>query len=232
MLYIYNMKKSKVSVIVPTFNEEKSIVNVITEIKKLKEHYDIEIIVGDGGSLDKTVNLAKKQNVIVLTFPHNRGKGIDFWESAQKATGEYVVQIDADNQFNPLEIPLLIKALQKGADVAIARRIDHSKAPIVRTIGNYIFSSVTSFVVQKELHDIVAGFKAFRRNALLSLDLQDRHFGYEGEIVVKSIRKGFKLVEVPVSYKPRVTGKSQVFPLRDGFLTLYSIFKARIMPLS
>jgi glycosyltransferase involved in cell wall biosynthesis len=225
------MSKSKVSVVLPTFNETKTIGSIIDEIKTLSGIYDLEIIVADGGSADGTADLARAHGAKVLNFPRKRGKGLDFWDAAKTATGDFIVQIDADFQFLPKEIPLLITPLEQGADVAIARRTDHSRAPMIRTVGNTLFVWFTSLVAGRRVYDVVAGFKAFRAPVLLSLDLRDSHFGYEGEIVMKVIKMGYKLVQAPVSYQPRVFGKSQVIPLRDGVLTVYSIMKARFSKL-
>lgn len=224
-------EKPKVTIIIPTYNEHNTITDIIKDILKFKEQYILEIIVADGGSKDNTVQLAKRERVKVIQNKKKRGKGIDFWEAALKAKGDYIVQIDADYQFSPKEIPLFIDQLQKEADVALGWRTKHHLTPTIRTFGNAIFSIFTSIILQRRLHDIVAGFKGFRSPVLRSLNLQDAHFGYEGEIVVKSARMGYKIVEVPVTYQNRVAGKSQVNALRDGFLTIYSILKARVMPL-
>ncbi len=227
------MKKEaiKVSIILPTYNEEKSIVRMIRDIKKLKKKFTLEIIVADGGSSDRTVSYAEKEKVRVIKFPKKRGKGIDFWQAGLKAIGDYIVQIDADYQFQPKEIPLLVNELDKGADIAIGKRIDHGDAPFIRTLGNFLLTFVTSIVVGRKISDSLAGFKAIRKNKFRKLNLTERHFGYEAETVVKSIRMHYRLVEVPVSYTRRNTGISQVSPLKDGFLILKSIIKARLAPL-
>jgi glycosyltransferase involved in cell wall biosynthesis len=226
-----NSNSPKVSIILPTYNEEKSISKIIREIKTLKKKFTFEIIVADGGSKDKTVLLAKKENVRVIQFPVKRGKGVDFWEAGLQAKGEYIVQIDADYQFRPSEIPLLVTALDKGADIAIGKRIDQGDAPLIRTLGNFLLTMATSVAAGRRISDSLAGFKAIKRNKFKRLNLTERHFGYEAETVIKSVRLKYKLVEVPVSYTRRNTGISQVSPLRDGLLILGSILKARFTKL-
>lgn len=115
--------------------------------------------------------------------------------------------------------------------MAIAWRDSHKGAPFIRTLGNRIFSPITTLMVGQVIYDVVAGFKAFRRPVLLSLDLKEKHFGYEGEIVVKTVRMGYLLAQVPVSYRKRQGGESQVVPFRDGPLTIWSILKARFSKL-
>jgi len=227
-----NTQQKLVSVIIPTYNESASIKKMIHETKELHEQFPVEIIVIDANSTDNTAQIAEDENVKVIRRNKKYGKGADFWYAAQKATGDYIVQIDADLQFDPKEIPLLVTALDKGADVALAWRITHKEAPFIRTLGNIIFCTVTSIIIGKRINDVVAGFKAFRKDALLSLHLQESHFGYEGEVVVKAVRLKYKIAQVPVNYKPRLTGKSQVNPLKDGPLTIWSILKARFVHLS
>jgi dolichol-phosphate hexosyltransferase len=219
--------KGLVTIILPTYNEAETIVPMITGIKKLNKKFPIEIIVVDSGSPDGTAMLAEKAGVKVIKYRKKRGKGADFWAGAKAATGEYIIQIDADNQFSPTEIPAFVKALQNGADVAIAHRIDHSEAPFIRTLGNRLFVIAATVVLGRRIHDLVAGFKAFKTDVLLDIKITEPHFGYEAEVVAKTVRKGYKLVEIPVEYKPRRTGVSQVSPLRDGVLTILSLLKAR-----
>lgn len=224
-------QKPKVTVIIPTYNEQDSIANIVRNIKKFKDKYILEIIVADGGSIDNTVNLAQKELVKVIQNPGKRGKGADFWEAAKKATGEYIIQIDADNQFSPAEIPLFVKALDEGADIAIAHRVDQSMAPFIRTFGNWVQSIITSILLRKRVHDVFAGFKATKKAVLMDLNLQVHHFGYEAEIVIKGIRKGYKLVQIPVSYKMREAGESQVYLIKTGFMNLTSIIKMSFIKL-
>lgn len=221
----------KVTVIIPTYNEEGTIIDLIKDIKKFKDIYVLEIIVADGGSKDNTISLAKKEGVRIIQNGEKRGKGIDFWEAARKATGEYIIQIDADNQFSPKEIPLFVKALDEGADIAIAHRVDQSMAPAIRTFGNWAQSIITSTLIRKRIYDVFAGFKATKKAVLMDLNLQERHFGYEAEIVIKGIRKGYNLVQIPVSYRMRETGESQVYLIKTGFLNLTSIIKTSFIKL-
>ncbi len=224
-------KKPKVSIVIPTYNEQETIGDIIRDIKKFCKKYPHEIIVSDGGSTDNTVILARREKVKVIQNPGKKGKGIDFWKGAQKAAGEYIVQIDADYQFSPKEIPLFIKALENGADIAIAHRIDQSVAPLIRTFGNWIQSFLTSILIQKRIYDTFAGFKAIKKSVLEDIKIEDHHFGYEAEIVIKGIRKGYRLVQIPVSYKMREAGESQVNLVINGLLNVKSIIKASFVQL-
>lgn len=220
------MKKSRsplLSIIIPTFQEKENITSIIKKTQKVSRFYDLEIIVADGGSNDGTVELAKKAGVDkVLEFPKKRGKGIDFWEACQSARGKYIIQIDADHQFDPAEIPLFIEALESGFDIAIANR-DYKEALFFRTLGNHIVSILATVVLGRRIYDILAGFKGMQRDALLSLQLREKGFMYEVELVVKAVRMGFKLAQIPVSYKKRLREVSQVNLIKDGLKQMNSV---------
>ena len=123
------MKNNKlVSIILTSYNEEKNIGRTIKDCQTLKKYFPVEIIVADAASKDKTVQIAKKMKVDrIIRFPFKRGKGADFWAGGLLATGDYIVQIDTDHQFQPNEIPLFIHALDKGADVVIGTRFTGGK---------------------------------------------------------------------------------------------------------
>lgn len=227
------MKNNKlVSIILTSYNEEKNIASTIKDCQKLKNQYPIEIIVVDAASKDKTVEIAKKLKVDrVLRFPFKRGKGADFWAGALVAQGDYIIQIDTDHQFQPNEIPLFVEALNKGADVVIGTRfagdssIQKGSVSFRNLFGNWIMSAATSLACGKRITDVMAGFKGFKRNAILTLDLRERHFEYEAETVVKAVKIGMDLVQIPITYTKRVGGTSGIRAIRDGFNVLKAIIK-------
>lgn len=212
-----------VSIVIPTFQEKSNITSIIKKTKKIAKFYDLEIIVADGGSNDGTAKLAKKAGAdVILEFPRKRGKGIDFWEACLHSRGKYIIQIDADHQFDPGQIPLFVESLKSGADVAIANR-DYSEALLLRTLGNHIVSILASIVLKKRIYDMLAGFKAIRKDVLLSLQLEEKGFMYEVELVAKAVRMGFKLDQIPVSYKKRMREASQVNLVKDGVRQVRSV---------
>lgn len=218
------MKKPLISVIIPTYHEAGNISEMVTRTKKLAKVYPLEIIVVDGGSKDGTPDIAQKAGATkVIRFPNKRGKGVDLWDAFQVAKGKYIIEIDADLQFDPEQIPLFIKAFESGADVVIATRENYKESPLWRTIGNRSLSFLTSIVLMYPIHDVLAGFKAARREVMLSLNLQEKGFMYESEIVVKAVRMNYKLAQVPVKYKRRMRENSQVSLIKDGLRFVRSI---------
>ena len=227
--------KQSISIIIPTYNEEKNIARIVKACKDIGKIFKTEIIVVDGGSVDKTVEIAKKSKVDkIIAFPFKRGKGADFWAGGLVSCGDYIIQIDADFQFMPSEIPLFVEQLDRGADVVIASRfgggkIEKGSITARNLIGNWLISALVSLAVGRRITDVMAGFKGFRREAFLALDLRERHFEYEAEVVVKAIRRGMNLVEVPITYKRRRSGQSGIRAIRDGLNVMRAIIVARLL---
>ncbi len=223
--------KKLVSIILTSYNEEKNIGRTIKDCQNLKKFFPIEIIVVDAASKDKTVEIAKKMKVDrIIRFPFKRGKGADFWAGGLVANGNYIIQIDTDHQFQPDEIPLFVAALEKGADVVIGTRFDGGniqKGSITtrNLFGNWVMSALTSLACKQRITDVMAGFKGFKRNALLALDLKERHFEYEAETVTKACRMNMKLVQIPITYTKRIGGASGIRALQDGLNVCKAIGK-------
>lgn len=225
-------KKARlISIILTSYNEEKNIGRTIKDCHKLKSFFPIELIVVDAASKDKTVEIAKKLKVDrILRFPFKRGKGADFWAGGLIARGDYIIQIDTDHQFQPNEIPLFVEALDKGADMVIGTRfkggkIEKKSITFRNYIGNWIMSFATSIACGRRITDVMAGFKGFKANAFLALDLKERHFEYEAETVTKACRMKMNLVQIPITYTKRVGGISGIKALRDGVNVLKTITK-------
>mgnify|MGYP001618538008 CR=1 FL=1 len=226
------MKSKKlVSIILTSYNEEKNIGRTIKDCQALQKEFPIEIIVVDAASKDKTIEIAKRMKVDrILRFPFKRGKGADFWVAGVIAQGDYIIQIDADHQFQPSEIPLFVEALEKGADVVIGTRfgggnIQKGSVSWRNLFGNWVMSTATSVACGRRITDVMAGFKGFKKNAFLALDLKERHFEYEAETVVKAVRMDMNLVQIPITYTKRIGGASGIRALRDGFNVLKAVIK-------
>lgn len=226
------MKKKKlVSIILTSYNEEKNIGRTIKDCKVLKKFFPIEIIVVDAASKDKTIEIAKRLRVDrILQFPFKRGKGADFWVAGCVAQGDYIIQIDADHQFQPSEIPLFVDALDRGVDVVIGTRfgggkIEKGSVTFRNLFGNWVMSLATSIACGRRIVDVMAGFKGFTKEAFLALDLKERHFEYEAETVTKACKMGMNLVQIPITYTKRVGGASGIRALRDGMNVLKAIWK-------
>lgn len=226
------MKSKKlVSIILTSYNEEKNIGRTIKDCQKLNKLFPLEIIVVDAASKDKTVEIAKRMKVDrIIRFPFKRGKGADFWAGGLVAKGDYIVQIDTDHQFQPDEIPLFVDALDNSADVVIGTRfgggkIQKGSVSPKNLFGNWVMSALTSVACGKRITDVMAGFKGFRKDAFLALDLKERHFEYEAETVTKAVKMGMNLVQIPITYTKRIGGASGIRALQDGLNVCKAIAK-------
>jgi len=225
-----NKKKPSISVVVTAFNEEKNLPKLLKEIKKLKNKFKLEIVVVDDGSLDNTkkVAIANKADR-VISYKPNKGKGAAFKIGSQKSKGDFIIQIDSDYQFMPYEIPKLVKPLLEGFDVALGTRYekgskrDEDSVHYSKFFGSILLSFITSAASQTKVTDVMAGFKGFRKEVFKYVTPTVNHFGYEAEITIKAAKKGFKIKNVPITYRKRSSGKSSVNSLKDGFLVLRTI---------
>ena len=225
------MKKptnSDITVIIPTLNEEKSIAEVIGELDQIGYN---NILVVDGNSRDKTVEIAQKSGAKVF-IQNGSGKGAALREAFNNHAlyGDFVVIMDADGSMDSKEIPSLIKALNSGVDLAKGSRFlkyAHSEdMNLIRRIGNHFFVSLVNFFWSTNYTDLCYGFGAFRKTALKKLYpyLRSKNFEIETEIFIKAKKLGLTIVEVPSIEYRRRHGKSNLNALRDGLRILRTIF--------
>ena len=209
----------RLAVVIPAWNEEGSIGGVITSLPKLNKRISkTEIIVVDDGSTDRTAAIAKSLGAIVVSHNGNKGVGKAFQtgvESALMRKADVIVNIDADGQFNPLDIPKLISPILDGkADFVTATRFKNGnligKMPFIKYVGNRIFTSLTSFLIGKKFTDTQCGFRAYSREAALRLNLYGR-FTYTQEVFLDLAYKQMCIAEVPLLVRAeRSNGKSKV----------------------
>jgi glycosyltransferase involved in cell wall biosynthesis len=226
------MKKinhSGVTVIIPTRNEEKSIAEVIQELNQMG--YDNVLII-DGNSRDRTVEHAKEFGANVI-IQNGKGKGDALRQAFNHANldGDVIVIMDADGSMNPKEVPLLIKALDSGVDVAKGSRFlsyGYSEdLSLTRKIGNRFLLLLVNLFWSAGYTDLCYGFAAFRKNAIEKLCpyLRATNFEIETEVFVKAIKLGLKVIEVPSVELRRQYGKSNLRSFLDGFRILTTIFR-------
>ena len=223
-------KRKTLTVLIPALNEEKNIKKVIQSSKKIK-NYDTKIIVViDKKTTDRTAKVAKKLGAKII-LGKGSGKGSNIKTSLSYLKSEFVVQIDADYQFMPYEIPKLVSPLTQGYDIALGTRYQkgskrqEDSVSYFRLLGSIALSFITSIFSMQRITDVMAGFKAFKTQVLKDLNPKTSHFGYEAELVVRGAKKGYKIINVPITYKKRPSGKSSVSSIKDGFLVLLTIIK-------
>ena len=228
----------KLVIIAPCFNEEKTLPGVLRAIpQKIPGITKIQTIVIDDGSTDKTASVAKRCKAIVISHKKNQGLGYAFKTGLSKAlalNADIIVNIDGDGQFNPLDIPKLIKPILKGhADVVTATRYkNHLKHNLknrrLKNFGNKFFTFLINKLTGSNFTDVSCGFRAYTREAALKLTLFG-HFTYTHEVFKDLIRKNFTIMEVPMKIKPnRKKGSSKISGklFNYGYSALKIIFRS------
>ncbi|MCW4023236.1 MAG: glycosyltransferase family 2 protein [Candidatus Bathyarchaeota archaeon] len=219
-----------VSVIIPVFNEEATVGDVVSRTNKTLEKMGkpYEVIVVDDGSDDKSAEISKQQNAIVIKGCHT-GKGFALRCGFLRAKGEYIVTLDADGSHKPEELPLILRYLTEDeADFVVGSRFANSehnktKIPKINRAGNKLFNTITQYLTGVHITDSQSGFRAIRTSLIKTMKLTSYGYEVESEMLVKALRKRARVVETPISFIQRTVGRSKLDPIKDGTRILYAI---------
>jgi len=219
-----------VSVVIPVFNEEATIGNVVTRTKKTLEQLGVsyEILVVDDGSDDRSADIAQELKAHVLKKAH-QGKGFALRSGFRQAKGELVVTLDADGSHQPEEIPLVLRYIRENkADFVVGSRFFNSEAnktkiPKVNRTGNKMFNYLIGYLTGVKISDSQSGFRAIKSSLIKRMKLGSHGYEVESEMLVKALRMGARVAETPISFDQRTVGKSKLDPIRDGTRILYAI---------
>jgi glycosyltransferase involved in cell wall biosynthesis len=220
------------SVIIPVYNEELTIGNIIDRVKAAMKQTGLknEIIVVDDCSYDKSLEIAKKHNGQIYTLKRHLGKGYALRAGFAKAKGDLIVTIDSDGSHRPEELPrVLAPILQDRADLVIGSRYLNQKNVAARKLNAFgvkLFNSFIELLTGVAITDSQSGYRAMKREVMKSQQLKSGGYEIESEMLVKTAKKGFRITEVPISFEQRTYGRSGVDPIVDGFKILISIVSA------
>ena len=223
-----------ISVVIPAFNEEKNIVNVIAQTETVLQSLNLpyEIIVVDDGSNDNTRLNASNNGAKLISYSANHGKGYALKRGFAYAKGQILVTIDSDGDHRPEEILKLIKSLLNGADVVIGSRFLGNNREVtskLNLLGNRLFNILIMILTSKRITDSQTGFRAYKRKALKEIELFSNGYEIESELTVKTLKNGFKVQEEPITCDKRKNGKSKLNPFSDGLTILKTILKANFI---
>jgi glycosyltransferase involved in cell wall biosynthesis len=222
------------SVVVPMFNEEPTVGDVIRRLKNVlaATGFRHEVIVVDDFSSDKSIEVARKQGVQVVRLKQHMGKGYALRAGFAKASGDLIATIDSDGSHLPEELPLLLLPIAQGkVDLVIGSRFlnsDEGTTKEINKIGNRLFNSLIKGLTGNSISDSQSGYRVMTRQVLKSMHLNSGGYEIESEMLVKSTRKRFRIMEVPITYEQRTYGRSGIDPLRDGSQILLSILWAYV----
>ena len=230
------MYQSVVSVIIPAYNEEKTIGNVISDTASIMDGLAVpyEIIVIDDGSTDKTRQIASNHKALVLSNKKNYGKGYSLRRALHYANGDIIVTIDSDGEHKPKEIPDLIEPLFNGTDIVAGSRFlgkQRQATTKLNQIGNFLFNATIMTLTGKRVTDSQTGFRAIKKHVLDTLNLESDGYEIETEITVKSLKNGFTFEEKPITVERRKYNISKLKLLSDGTKILKTILKANFSPI-
>jgi glycosyltransferase involved in cell wall biosynthesis len=191
-----------------------------------------EVVVVDDGSTDDTAAEAEAAGAKVVRLPENRGKGRALKAGVEATDAEIVVFLDADGQDDPAETPRLLAEIERGADLVIGSRFLGTLHPgsitPVNRVANLGLTLAMSALYGRRITDSQAGFRAMRRDAYLSLPLSASRYDVETEVLARALRRGLKVVEVPVSRAPRAAGVTKMNRLTTGARIVAAMVLCRV----
>jgi glycosyltransferase involved in cell wall biosynthesis len=209
-------------VIIPARNEADSVAAVISEIRAADP--DLDIVVVDDGSTDRTAQAAEAAGAIVLRLPYNLGIGGAVqtgYQYARENDFDIAVQVDGDGQHDPSEIPRLLEPILDGrADMVVGTRFMEGggyRGTRMRRVGIHLFAAIVSLIVRQRMTDTTSGFRAANRKVIRLFAADYPHDYPEVEAIVVLTRHGLKMIEVPVQMRIRETGNSSITAVRSVY---------------
>lgn len=207
-----------ISVIIPIYNEENGIGQVLVKVLQAAEK-NWEIIVVDDGSTDASaaeVNEFKK--AMLIRHPYNKGYGAALKTGLRNAAGEQVVLLDGDSQHNPEEIKNLLAELKDYDLVVGARPFEFSGKGLLRAAGNYLLRRIAGYMVGQRIADLTSGFRAFRKNRIMEfMHLYPNGFSFSATSTLSCLSAGYNVKFIPIKVNMREEGsKSKISLIRDG----------------
>jgi glycosyltransferase involved in cell wall biosynthesis len=233
----------KLSVLIPVYNEERTLEEVVRRVRSID--LPKEIILVDDGSKDRSRELLTQlqqqserapdplNEIRVFLQPNNQGKGAAIKVALDHAHGDIIIIQDADLEYDPHDYPALLEPIERGlADVVYGTRFAGGGAHRVlffwHSLGNRMLTLVSNMLTNLNLSDMEVGYKMFRAEVLRSIKLESKRFGFEPEVTLKLAKKGYRFYEVPISYHGRTYQEGKKITWKDGVSALYYMLRFRL----
>lgn len=235
----------KLSILVPVYNEDETIIQVVEELMWVKLSWEKEIIIIDDGSTDGTGYKIKealkhlgwwrrhqtfdsskvKKTIKVISHPKNLGKGAAVRSGIKKATGDYILIQDADREYKPREIPKLLAALKgKTGKIAVyGTRFKEGTAviPLLYRLGNYFLTWMTNMLYGTHLTDMETGYKLIPAALIKQNPLVSNGFDFEPEVTILMVKNNIQIIEVPITYSGRSHLAGKKLTVKDALASLF-----------
>ena len=223
----------KLSIVIPCFNEKATILELIDAVQSAPIQ-DKQIIIVDDGSTDGTrevlTGIQGEDDIDIIYHETNKGKGAALSTGFAAATGDICIVQDADLEYDPEEFPLVIQPILDGkADVVFGSRFQSGRPHRVvyfwHRIGNGLLTLLSNIFTDLNLTDMETCYKAFKREVIQSITIQENRFGFEPEVTAKISRKNLRIYEVGISYYGRTYSEGKKIGWKDGVRAIYCILK-------
>jgi glycosyltransferase involved in cell wall biosynthesis len=229
----------KLSVIIPVYNEVNTIKEIVQRVKNINVVY--EIIIVDDGSSDGTRDILRMMEagnddspiLRIIYNEKNQGKGSAVWTGIQNANGDALLIQDADLEYDPRDVPALIKPLEEGvADVVYGSRFlgaPHRSTMFWHMVANMMLTMFTNILYDTILTDMETGYKLFRREVVANIKIRSKRFDFEPEFTAKILKKKVRVFEVPISFNARDYSDGKKIGLKDAFAAVWALLIYRLI---
>lgn len=223
------MDKIRLSVVMPSYNEEKAIASMLDSIKNNTKQYDVEILLIDGSS-DKTPDIARSMGATVVSQkPQGHGRALR--EGILRASGDIIITSDCDNTYPMERIGEFARLLtEEGYDIISGNRLSGdvgASMPPSNKLANWFFASLTRLLYGIKTHDVSTGMFGMKRKVAHAIEWET-NYAFPSELIIRSVKKGFRYREIPIAYDLRV-GKTTLNKWRSGKAYLLCILKYKLL---